>query len=118
MSPYDLIRRIVHLWQTPSAFRDEPGKYARNVAGHSLAVGFLPGLILGPAGVGLGLGLYAMWELSQWQWRRATPADCWEDWAFVAAGAFLGLTGSLGYLILILAFLGAGIFLRAEGRAD
>lgn len=111
---HDLIERLVHLWKTPSAFRGDWRRYAINVLGHAGLVGFLPGLLLGPGGLGLALGVYAMWEMSQWQFRRAEVSDCWEDWSFVACGAFFGLTGSLGYLVLLASFMVAGIAWRVE----
>lgn len=109
-----LWQRLTHAWMTPSAFRSNWRKYAINQLGHGLAVGVLPAAILGHQLAAVVLIAYAAWEYTQWQWRRAEASDCWEDWAFVACGAFFGLTGSLGFPVLMVAFLVAGILWRVE----
>lgn len=105
---------IAYLWKTPSAFQDNWLKYAKNQLAHGLVIGFLPALFLSPSAIGILLVCYALWEYSQWQFRRAEASDCWEDWAFVASGAFAGMTGSLGYIVIMIAVLVAGIFWRVE----
>lgn len=109
-----LWQRLVHAWMTPSAFRADWRKFAINQLGHGLAVGVLPAALLGREAVAIVLIAYAAWEYTQWQWRRAEASDCWEDWAFVACGAFFGLSGSLGYPVIMLAFVVAGILWRVE----
>ena len=106
-------RKLAYLWQTPSAFYDDWRKYARNQLGHALVVGILPGFFLGHF-AGFGLALYAVWEITQWQFRRALASDCVEDWAFVACGAAFGVTGSVWFLVVMMAFLAAGVLWRVE----
>lgn len=109
--------RIVHMWKTPSAFRDDWRAYARNQLGHVAAVGLVPALLLGPVGAAIILVLFALWELTQWQFRRAEASDGLEDWGFVCGGAVLGVTGQPGHAFVIAAFLAAGIVSRI-GKGD
>lgn len=107
-------RRIAYLWSTPSAFRREWRKYALNQTGHFLCVGVLPGAVLGAAWIPVILAAYFVWELTQWQFRRAAASDCVEDWTFVAAGCAFGATGDVTILSIAAGFLLAGIFWRLE----
>lgn len=109
-----LWQRIAYLWRTPSAFRDDWRGYAVNQSGHWAVVGVLPGLLLGGAALPLIGLIYGLWELTQWQFRRASVSDCWEDWAFVMSGALFGATLHGGVLAVALGFLVAGIVWRIE----
>lgn len=106
---------LIFAFRTPSAFYDAPWKYARNVIGHTAAVGALPAFLLAwQAGTISGFAtvileqeisraqilaagfvlvgiLYGLWERAQHYYFRAGPADCAEDWAFVMQGQLIAI---------------------------
>ena len=113
-----LVRYVAHLWMTPSAFRSDWRKFVRNQIGHYGAVGLLPGLLLGVVAIPLVVVLYGLWELSQWQFRRASARDCIEDWGFVMSGVFAGAQLQFPVVLVAAAWLAAGALWRMEEAAD
>lgn len=91
---------FLDLLRSPSAFYDEPGKYARNQIAHTLLVGWLPGRaalaatavhpILGAAVAVLFMGGYLIWEWVQFRRYAATLDDFFEDLGHVYGGFFTG----------------------------
>lgn len=112
---------IIQLFNTPSAFYDDPLAYARNVVLHAVLVGFVSAqtelLLPGYGFLGGGV-VYAAWEGAQWLWRKAPPADCLEDWAFVQAGALTWLTLDWRLGCVAASFLAAGIVYRLDANRN
>lgn len=102
---------ILSLLRSPSSYRDEPVKYARNQIGHMLVVGALPVLLL-PLLFGLTLVLYIVWEWWQWKNHDAETYDAFEDMAFVATGAVGVHAGEPLVVICGGIFLASGVLLR------
>lgn len=114
-----ILAYLRYLFDTPSAFYDDPVAYARNVVLHSALIGLVAaqaGRLIPGYEFALGGAIYAVWELAQWRLRKAIAADCFEDWAFVMAGALAWLTLDWRVAIVALAFLASGVSFRSEMR--
>jgi hypothetical protein len=101
---------LLYLFNTPSAFYDSPKQYVMNVVGHTILIG----LAMHFFGFVVGGLIYAAWELAQWKLRNASPADCWEDWAFVMCGSASWATQDWKFAVIATAFLVAGTLWRRE----
>lgn len=115
---------LAYLWRTPNAFRTDWRRFWKNQAGHG-GIGIACGLATGLAGSllswwwGFGVGafclsFYALWEYSQWQFRRGEASDCWEDWAYFYTGFMVGLLKAWLFVPAMVAHLIAGILWRVE----
>ncbi|GAA0309174.1 hypothetical protein [Rhodovulum strictum] len=100
------------LFLTPSAFPDDPRKYARNQVLHFALVGALPVALIGPWFAPISLTLYAGWEWLQWRYLGGDLSDGLEDMAFQSAGVILCVTLFWPMLVPMGLILGAGVALR------
>ena len=108
-----MLRWLVDLIQTPSAFRADPWGFTRNQIGHGYLIGLLGAMLLPWWAV-----IVPYIALEAWQniRRGADLSDNIEDFANVAVMVMAAETGHYGYVIVHAIYLAAGIAWRVEER--
>lgn len=108
-----MIRWLLNLWRTPSAFKGSPWPYALNQLGHGYVIGGLPAALWGPPALVPLLMVYlAVVELPQLLFWRGELADGIEDTAHVATVAVAIAYGVWPALAAHALFVAAGTVAR------
>ena len=110
-----MIRWLLNLWRTPSAFKEKPWSYALNQLGHGYVIGGLPAMIWGPpALLPLVLIYVAIVELPQLVFWKGELSDGIEDTAHVAIVAVAVAHGVWPVLAAHALFVAAGTVARMQ----
>ena len=108
-----MIRWLLNLWRTPSAFKGAPRAYALNQLGHGYVLGGVPAVLWGPSALlPLILGYLAIVELPQLVFWGGELADGIEDTAHVATVAVAVAYGVWPALAAHALFIAAGTVAR------
>lgn len=112
-----MIRWLLWLLRTPTAFPADPWRYARNQLGHGYLVGGLGALLLG---LHIVLPGYILWEWLQRRFHGADLSDGIEDFANVATIGFAAAVWQAGgtawpaFIAIHTIYLAAGMAYRRE----